>query len=250
VNIHGPELWLEELAAASNTARRKQDPQAVHRVRVAIERLRVWLILGKRRAPSDDLRWIRRRMAEVRDIDARLALDPPDALAMKLRAARAPAWRRARQALRSKRFASAIAALRSAPPLSRAAAVRGAARLARRAIERGDDVRRHRRDWSSLHAWRRAVRRTRYALDWLDEPSSTLGALQRSLGAVGDRVALIEGLGRGADERRCRRRMQRACQAYVDLALASWADVRRALKEVTTTPTRLRRPSGEAPKPF
>jgi CHAD domain-containing protein len=206
------------------------DPETVHRLRVAIQHLRVWLDLGGLREPGDDLRWVRRRMAEVRDIDAHLALAPPDGLADALRAERVRALRRLSRALESDRFANAIATLRTMPPLPRSTALRGAARLARRTLERGDRLRRRRGDPASLHALRRALRRTRYALEWLNEPSSRLGALQRSLGEVGDRRALIERL--GVDERRYRRRLERACEAHTDLVLASWADVRTTLKKL------------------
>jgi CHAD domain-containing protein len=227
-----PEPWLTELIEVAVAARKGQNPEVVHRLRVALERLRVWLVLGRRREPRNDLRWVRGQLGALRDIDVQLALGPPEALAAKLRAERVPALRRLRRALRSDRFTRAVAALRAMPPLPRATAVRSAARGARRTVKRGDRLRRRRGDWASLHALRRAVRRTRYALDWLDEPSSHLGALQQSLGAIGDRRALIERLGRGVGERGYGKRLQRACDAHTDVVLASWAEVRKALKEL------------------
>ena len=231
-----PNMWLSEVTAVAAAARRGKDPEAVHRLRVAIEHLRVWIVLAKRHEPRDDLGWVRRRMASVRDIDVHLALDPPDAVAALLRAERVHALRRLRRALRSDRFANAIAALRSIPPVPRATAKQGAARLARRTLERGERLGRRRRDWASLHALRRALRRTRYALEWLDEPSTPLAALQRLLGDVCDRRALVERLERlerlGVEEHRYRRQLERACDAYTDVVLVSWPGVRSELNEL------------------
>jgi hypothetical protein len=69
--------WLDHLERNVPVARKRLDPEGVHQMRVALERLRVWTKLAGENELGDELRWIRRRLATVRDLDVRLEDGPP-----------------------------------------------------------------------------------------------------------------------------------------------------------------------------
>jgi CHAD domain-containing protein len=168
------ELWLEHLMRQVRDVRAGRDSEAVHQIRVAVARLRVWLALGGWRALDDDLRWLRDEAAVVRDIEVQLEQHPPARWAARLRERHSRALPRLKRALGSERFAATIEALRAMPPVRREIAYRRAARVARRALARGEDLRDAPSDISALHALRCALRRLRYALEWLAEALSSL----------------------------------------------------------------------------
>jgi CHAD domain-containing protein len=165
-------------------------------VRVAGRRLRVLLELGRRRALVDDLRWLVRSLGPARDLDVlREALPPAnprfDAWLTRL-AARARAD--ARAALTSPRFEGLLAALRVLPPVDEAVARCGldaVSKKVRRQLDRLVGARLEPGQLAvAVHALRRALRRLRYAADWLNERADGLGHLQDALGAVCDLGAL------------------------------------------------------------
>lgn len=151
--------------------------EGVHEVRAAARRLRVWLELSGVTTLIDDLRWLCRETSRLRDLEVFEGVLSNPAL-------RAAAERQARAALQSRRVDGLVAALRSLPPL-RASRARAAVRdweksLRSNTLKTDDDV----------HAFRKRVRRVRYAYDWLGEDSKELRRVQNVLGALCDLAAL------------------------------------------------------------
>lgn len=182
----GLERWRQHLLEHLPIAREGQDPEGVHQVRVAVRRLRVWLRLARMRMLEDDLAWLVRAAGQVRDLE--VLLQHPNLP----RAFRAWAELRLKQArtafvplLDSPRLAGLLTALAYLPPLD--------AKVAESRLPRFvQQVERRAQEWRSedsierLHALRRALRRLRYALEWLEQDSDTVKALQEIFGQVGD----------------------------------------------------------------
>jgi CHAD domain-containing protein len=151
--------------------------EGVREVRAAARRLRVWLQLSGLTALVDDLRWVCRETSRLRDLELFDGV-------LKNATTRANAERRAFTALRSRRIDGVIAALRSLPPLN-ASRARSQLRqweksLRSNTLKTDDDV----------HAFRKRVRRARYAYEWLGEDAKELRRLQNVLGALCDLAAL------------------------------------------------------------
>lgn len=188
--------WLEHLERHVPLALAGSDPEGVHQVRVAGRRLRVLLELAGRAALVADLRWLVRALGRARDLDVlKTALPPGDArfdawLAQLEAEARADA----EAALTSPRLAGLVAALKVLTPVPRDDARRGL-RAASRKVRRQLDllVGAHlepEQVTPAVHALRRALRKLRYADDWLDEDAGGLKHLQDALGALCDVGAL------------------------------------------------------------
>jgi len=189
-----PTRWLEALISHLPAARTGSDPEAVHQVRVAVARLRVWLALGGRRVLQDDLRWLRRNIAGIRDLDVHLAQSPPPGLAERLRDARLTAQRELGQVLDQARIDGLLRALALLPPLSVDDARARLVRLVRRARKRRRQALARPAHLPSLHALRCAVRGLRFALEWLGPCPDELVETQDALGAVVDRMVALRQL--------------------------------------------------------
>lgn len=203
--------WLEHLDRARAVALAGKDPEGVHQVRVAARRLRVWLTLGGREALQDELRWLCRALSEERDLDVlEEVLAGPGLLPL-----RAQARAHVREALESQRYTALREALGAVKAPKRKKAARAAAKL-ERAVERRRRATRSqvsavarrpqqhdtdaaglaavpevpRASLDALHALRRALRRARYAREWLGEGAKALAAEQEQLGIVCDLCAL------------------------------------------------------------
>jgi CHAD domain-containing protein len=228
--------WLARLARAIAALRSSADPESVHQLRVAIARLRVWLVLGGFRVLDDDLRWLRSEAAAARDLDVSLALRPPTLVAKLLRAELGPGRSALRAALDAPRVAGLIEALSLLPASPPALAAERVARLARAALRRGDEAQAHPTDVAALHRLRRAVRRLRFGLEWLDQRPRPLVELQAVLGELGDRAIALRGLQRvprgtpGA--RSYRLRLERELTRYGRQALAQWQHTRPSVQEL------------------
>jgi CHAD domain-containing protein len=217
-----PRLWIEELRARAQTTSGDIDPESVHQVRVAAGRLSVWLELCGRRMLRDDLSWLRRSASRARDLDvvaetierslARvtasrrtlrdgdgpLHADPWAEWRAHLGRERASASSTLRQALASARLRGLVIALSRLPALDPERA-RRALRGFRRRVERAESkLERAPRDLAVLHRLRRAVRRLRYALEWLGQDAQTWKALQDELGELNDLAVCLRRL--DADE--------------------------------------------------
>lgn len=162
------------------------DPEGVHQVRVAAGRLAVWLELAGRRTLADDLRRLRQAAAPVRDADVLLDRELPPEVAAWLRARREAD----RPVLAARILAPGTAALRRAfgvlPPIPRNEAIERLGRFTDRVRRRGAAAAAAPDDDEVIHALRRALRKLRYALDWVGAPDPRLKELQQTLGDLND----------------------------------------------------------------
>ncbi|MHB8877288.1 MAG: CHAD domain-containing protein [Myxococcaceae bacterium] len=188
------ERWLQHLRDYLPVAREAVDPEGPHQLRVSIGRLRVWLRLGGWRVLDDDLRWLRGEIGPVRDLDVELQHEPPARWAARLRRQRGQAERTMFHALDDQRLEGLLQALGLMPPVPRRQARRALSRLAEAALKRGTQARGEGKDVAALHRLRCAVRRLRYALEWLDEDADELVRLQDALGTACDRFIALRRL--------------------------------------------------------
>jgi len=180
------ERWLQHLLEYLPVARLGQDPEGVHQIRVAVRRLRVWLRLAGMRVLEDDLAWLVRAASQVRDLEVLLQHPSLPTAFQK--------WARVRLAevragfipvLDSPRLAGLLQALSTLPPLDDNLAQTRLERFVRQVDRRAEEWRTE-DTIESLHALRRALRRLRYAREWLGKDSDTVKALQEIFGQVGD----------------------------------------------------------------
>lgn len=178
--------WLHHLHQHLPIARQGQDPEGVHQLRVASRRLRVWLRLAGMRVLEDDLAWLVGAAGEVRDLE--VLLQRPDLP----KAFRAWAGLRLKQAredliplLDSPRLSGLLQALSYLPPLEEEWAQTRLKRFVRQ-VQRKAGAWHSQDSIESLHALRRALRRLRYAQEWLGQNSQTTKQLQAVFGQVGD----------------------------------------------------------------
>ncbi len=183
--------WSKRLRRSIDATRDGAREEDVHRLRIALERLRVWALLGRDAALADELRWLRRKAGAVRDVDVRLALVPEEErrLVAKERPRRARALRRALEAARVEKL---LRGLGKAPPPTQLEARARLSDFARRALGVGDEAVVDHGNAARMHPLRRAIRRVRFALEWLGDDASGLAALQRELGLLCDRLLAAE----------------------------------------------------------
>lgn len=228
--------WLLHLKRQVPLARAR-DPEGVHQMRVAIAHLRVWLALGGWQILDDDLRWLRQRLAEIRNLDVELQHEPPPCWAATLHQRHNRARRELLATLGSDRLRSLLLALSCLPPLSKARARRKLPRMALAALRCERAAKRHnKRDLASLHRLRCAVRRLRFALEWLAEDASDLVAVQDALGTACDFGVALHELGsrRGKGLRRYRDRLARELHGAESRARSALRRVRPLLKDLTS----------------
>ncbi len=179
-------LWLHHLEKHLPIARQGQDPEGVHQVRVAGRRLRVWLELAGLRVLQDDLAWLVRGAGRVRDLEVLLQHpDLPSSFQHWIQGQLTQARQTLTPMLDSPRLAGLLEALTVLPPLERPVAQARLERLAQR-VERRARAWEQEQELESLHALRRALRRLRYAREWLDLETKAIKALQERFGQVGD----------------------------------------------------------------
>lgn len=218
-------------------ARRGEDPEGVHQVRVSTRKIDVWLRLGDWRVLRDDLAWLRRGASAVRDLD--VALRAPAAVgafAAWLERERGRARRDLLAVLGDPRLEGLLAALASLPPVRVDRARRPAREMARRLLARGAAIESGPADVGPYHRLRRSLRRCRYALEWLGElRGKEYAELQDALGALGDRSFLVDliercphGAGLAARARELRGGLDR-CRAE---SIEIWRRLRRRAGEV------------------
>ncbi len=182
----GLDRWLQHLQEHLPIAQEGRDPEGVHQVRVAVRRLRVWLRLAGLRVLEDDLAWLVRSAGEVRDLEVLLLNNHlPEAFrrwaASRLKEARAAFV----PLLDSPRLAGLLQALSNLPPLDEASAQTRLKRFVRQ-VERKAEEWQSQESLEHLHALRRALRRLRYAREWLEQDSQPIKLLQEAFGRVGD----------------------------------------------------------------
>ena len=181
-------VWVRHLRSAILVARRGEDPEGVHQVRVACRRLTAWLDLGRRRIGRDDLKWLRDAAGPVRDLDVLLERDVPPAMKRWLERE----WKRARPALeRALDDPRALATVRlfenMGPLRSEELDMKALLDKADKALDGVDEKAAHPEE---LHVLRRKLRPVRYALEWQKKDAKSIVEAQDALGALSDAVIL------------------------------------------------------------
>ncbi|WP_105317316.1 CHAD domain-containing protein [Thermus tenuipuniceus] len=184
--------WVEHLRAHLPVALSGKDPEGVHQVRVAGRRLRVYLDLLGWRVLRDDLRRLVQGAGRVRDLEVVLA--GPWALPQGFRRFLEGELHLAREALSpllaSPWTAALLGALEVLPPLEEGQALRALGRLEAKAKRRWKALSLNPSP-EALHAYRRALRRVRYAKEFLGLPSRREKILQEALGNLQDLEVLL-----------------------------------------------------------
>lgn len=219
---------IDELAAGARDAQGTLSPADVRRMRIAARRLSVWLDLGGRRALRDDLAWLRRTLAPVRDLDVLAELGAGAPWADDLAAQREHARGETARALAGGRLAGLIQALGTLPGLQEEKARAVLPRLVERLLRAAGRLQERRLSLERLHRLRRRLRDVRYAYEWLGLDLPELAGLQRSLGLVNNLATSARHLERIAETHDVRSELaavEAAIAEQRDQALASWAAV-------------------------
>lgn len=228
-----PTAWLERLEERTNGVLEVPDPEQVHELRVACARLIVWLDLGGWRTLRDDLRWLRRSAATVRDLDVVLHRFRGQAWAAELGAQRSLAASDLLRVLSGPRVQGIRSALSVMPPVPEETALEHLAREQRRTLRAGKRLDRSEKDLAQVHRLRRAVRRLRYVLEWVADAPEDLASFQGELGilndlAVADRVlagrAIEDGI--AADRAQVERELEEQCERIEE----AWSDARKVVE--------------------
>ena len=180
--------WVRRLRSAILVARRGEDPEGVHQVRVACRRLTAWLDLGGRRVGRDDLKWLRDAAGPVRDLDVLLERDVPPAMKRWLERE----WKKQRPALEKAlddpRALATVRLFENMGPLrSDELDMKSLLDKADKALGAVDEKAAHPEE---LHVVRRKLRPIRYALEWQKKDAKPIVEAQEALGALSDAVIL------------------------------------------------------------
>jgi CHAD domain-containing protein len=188
--------WLARLNEQIEVARAGEDPEGVHQVRVAAGRLDVGLRIAGLRVLRDDLRWLRASASQVRDYDVLLARALPSSFAAWIERERAHARTAMLHTFDSPRCTALLGALALLGPLDPAQAAAYAKRELRKVEERGRALEGEDAGVEDMHYLRRAVRRLRYAREWLGGRARRVKALQDELGRLNDATVALAALDR------------------------------------------------------
>jgi CHAD domain-containing protein len=178
--------WLEHLRRNLVAAWESDPVEGVHQVRVAAGRLAVWLRLGGVSVLRDDLSWLRRSAADVRDVDVVMDLEAAAPLHAWLEEERARRRAALERRWRSPRLAGLTTALELLPAIDARHARKRLDRFRRRVLAIDDRLSHGNGNLERLHDLRRALRRWRYALEWLGEPARPVKRMQEHLGELND----------------------------------------------------------------
>jgi CHAD domain-containing protein len=150
----------------------------------------VWLDLGGWRVLRDDLRWLRRSAATVRDIDVVLQRFAGRPWAPELAAQRSLGASDLRAAFANPRVQGLVQAMAVMPSVSEEAVLDHLAAVRHRTLRAGKRLGRTEKDLAQVHRLRRAVRRLRYVLEWIGDAPEELAELQSELGLLNDLVIM------------------------------------------------------------
>lgn len=174
------------------------DPELVHRVRVSSARLRTRVELVGARMLRDDLRWLRKSAAALRDLDVLVERAHPEPWARWLehrRAEERSAFLATLASARAKGLLTAIEDASSADGDEDGARER-IERLRERALRSARHLEDPKAADSAFHDLRRRLRRLRYALEWIDADAKPLEDVQAELGALNDHTTALRELER------------------------------------------------------
>jgi len=177
--------WVAHLEAHLPLALSGEDPEGVHQVRVAGRRLRAYLELLGHRILRDDLRFLVRQAGRVRDLEVALGWALPQGVRGQLEAELKEAREALSGLLLSPWMGALLRSLRHLPPLDKGQARKRLKRLQERLEDRFLELRAE-PSLERLHAYRRALRRVRYAKEFLGLSTKRERALQEVLGEVND----------------------------------------------------------------
>jgi CHAD domain-containing protein len=179
--------WRADLLRALNDVEVIGVPECVHRLRVSLARLQVWLWLGEHRRLARETRWLRRRAGALRDLDVQRMVGAAGArFTARRRKRRRAAWASLCADLEGDRARALLTDLAKVKRPARWRAQRRLSRLVARALARGAKLEGRWDDAARLHALRQAVRKVRYALDCAGQPVGEVAALQSALGDAHD----------------------------------------------------------------
>jgi CHAD domain-containing protein len=139
----------------------------------------------------DDLRWLRRAAAQVRDYDVLLERALPSSFVEWLTVERAEARDHLLAALNSARCPSLLGALAPLEPIDEREITKQVEVERRKVVRRGRALERAAATTEQAHRLRRAVRRMRYAREWLGEKPRELKSLQDELGRLNDAASAL-----------------------------------------------------------
>jgi CHAD domain-containing protein len=228
-----PTAWLEKLEERANGVREAPDPEHVHELRVACARLIVWLDLGGWRTLKDDLRWLRRSAATVRDIDVVLHRFRGRVWAVDLAAQRSVGASDLLRVFSNPRVQGIVPALAVMPAVSEETALEHLARERRRTLRAGKRLHDKEKDLAQVHRLRRAARRLRYVLEWIGDAPKDLAELQGELGTLNDLAITGRVLagrtgedGIAADRALVEKELEVQCEKIED----AWSDARKVVE--------------------
>lgn len=228
--------WLRHLAHHLPIAIAGDDAEGVHQVRVAAGRIAVWLEMSGRAVLRSDLRAFRRVASPVRDADVLLERGPPEAFATRLRALRERERADMIGYLRSDRARALRQALALLPPIPRDVAMEALPSFRDRVLRRGDALASHPEPQDEdFHSLRRAVRKLRYALEWLGLPAAPVKALQQTFGDLNDlavELRVLEETGAAAELPEHARELRAGLVIAKREALAAWIQSRAGVAEI------------------
>lgn len=231
--------WIEHLRSHLPVAILGEDPEGIHQVRVAAQRMRVWLQLGRTDLGEAELKRFRRALSRIRDLDVHLQTVEHPAL----RAWLVAEWERERPhaltVLQSPDLLPLLHRLENLPPVKRKRALKTRRRLARRAIQRGDRLSQGHLDREDFHRLRRSVRRVRYAQEHLGEDHLRVKALQSALGHLNDAYVALDLVADHPEPAAIADWVEPWQQGLVGLraeALAMWQVTRPHLEKLSSTP--------------
>jgi CHAD domain-containing protein len=220
--------WVRRLRSAIVVARRGEDPEGVHQVRVACRRLTAWLDLGGRRVGRDDLKWLRDAAGPVRDLDVLLTRDVPPAMKRWLDRE----WKKARpaleQALDEPRALATVRLFENMGPLRSEELDMGALLdKAAKALDRVDGKAAHPEE---LHVVRRKLRPVRFALEWQKKDARAIAEVQDALGALSDAVILHRMTAQWGKDRARERALEAELRQLARAAIPTLPAIRATLK--------------------
>lgn len=185
-----PTAWLDRLEERTVSAQGTPNAEEVHELRVACGRLIIWLELGGWRVLRDDLRWLRRSAATVRDLDVVLLRFGSRPWAPELFAQRELGASDLRDVYSNPRVQGIVQAMAVMPSVHEENALDHLAAVQRRTLRAGKRLGRTEKDLAEVHRLRRCVRRLRYVLEWTAEAPQELAELQAELGDLNDLVIM------------------------------------------------------------